>query len=117
MLFHIRRNDGSIDGHSRERSSMPAQYNASAEDEFTLETSRVRLTSPETHAVYPLRWRVSIPSSELQSIFDVVTPSGTRIADRITSRPIGKRAISLTDSRGAPNPWRRVLGNDGYDHQ
>jgi predicted secreted hydrolase len=62
MLFHIRRNDGSIDGHSA-GTFVDASGNTThlRKDEFTLEPLGLSWTSPNTHAVYPLRWKVSIP--------------------------------------------------------
>jgi predicted secreted hydrolase len=62
MLFHIRRGDGSIDRYSA-GTFVDARGNTThlLNNEFTLEPMASTWTSPDTHAVYPLRWKVSIP--------------------------------------------------------
>jgi predicted secreted hydrolase len=62
MLFHIRRADGSVDGNSA-GTFVDARGNAThlRKNEFTLVPMGSPWTSPDTHAVYPLRWQVSVP--------------------------------------------------------
>ena len=62
MLFHIRRRDGSVDGNSA-GTFVDARGNTThlLNNEFTLEPMASTWTSPDTHAVYPLRWKVSVP--------------------------------------------------------
>jgi len=62
MLFHIRRSDGSIDGYSA-GTFVDDRGNTThlRKNEFTLEPIGPMWTSPDTHSVYPLRWKVSIP--------------------------------------------------------
>jgi predicted secreted hydrolase len=68
MLFHIRRKDGAIDPFSA-GTFVDVQGNAHhlRANEFELEpVDSVQAggtwTSPETHAVYPVRWKVRVPS-------------------------------------------------------
>jgi predicted secreted hydrolase len=68
MLFHIRRKDGTIDPFSA-GTFVDAQGNAHhlRANEFELEPADSvqaggTWTSPETHAVYPVRWKVRVPS-------------------------------------------------------
>jgi predicted secreted hydrolase len=62
MLFHIRRGDGSIDRYSA-GTFVDARGNTThlRKDEFILEPVGSMWTSPDTHAIYPLRWKISIP--------------------------------------------------------
>ena len=73
MLYRMRRKDGSIDpfssgsyvdaaGHARFLSSR----------EFSMTPAGVEWASPQTHAHYPLRWHVRIPSLHVE--FDIATP-------------------------------------------
>jgi predicted secreted hydrolase len=68
MLFHIRRKDGAIDPLSA-GTFVDVQGNAHhlRANEFELEPADSvqaggTWTSPETHAVYPVRWKVRVPS-------------------------------------------------------
>jgi predicted secreted hydrolase len=63
MLFHIRRKDGSIDPYSA-GTFMDAHGNTThlRRDEFSLEPVGATWASPATHAVYPVRWKISIPN-------------------------------------------------------
>jgi len=66
MLFHIRRKDGSIDPYSA-GTVVDARGDTAhlRKDEFTLEPAGATWASPATRAVYPLRWKISVPSSAL----------------------------------------------------
>lgn len=62
MLFHIRRNDGSIDSYSAgtyvdERGASTHLSNS----DFKLEPQEEIWKSPATGAVYPIRWKVEVP--------------------------------------------------------
>jgi predicted secreted hydrolase len=68
MLFHIRRKDGAIDQFSA-GTFVDAQGRAHhlRVDDFQLEPhdptgAGGSWTSPETHAVYPIRWKILVPS-------------------------------------------------------
>jgi predicted secreted hydrolase len=62
MLFRIRRSDGSIDRYSA-GTFVDARGNTThlRNNEFTLEPIGSAWMSPDTHAAYPLRWKVSVP--------------------------------------------------------
>ena len=73
MLFDLRRKDGSIDSHSS--GTFIAADGESlhlSQHDFSLEPSGNKWTSPATGAVYPLRWKVSIP--KLKVDLDISTP-------------------------------------------
>ncbi len=118
MLFHIRRNDGSIDGHSA-GTFVDASGNTThlRKDEFTLEPLGVSWTSPETHAVYPLRWRVSIPK------LGITVESSTLLPAQELASPTGllpaywEGAIVFDGLKGeAPIRGVGYLEMTGYDH-
>ncbi|MGC0772313.1 MAG: lipocalin-like domain-containing protein [Candidatus Acidiferrum sp.] len=62
MLFHIRRKDGSLDPFSAgtyvDAQGKPTHLRMS---EFILQPLAESWTSPDTHAVYPIAWRIAIP--------------------------------------------------------
>jgi predicted secreted hydrolase len=62
MLFHIRRNDGSLDPFSA-GTYVDAQGKSAhlGAGEFTLQPLAETWTSPATHAVYPIAWKIAIP--------------------------------------------------------
>jgi predicted secreted hydrolase len=76
MLFHIRRKDGSIDPYSA-----GTFVNANGDSthlrggEFTLESRGSTWTSPDTRAVYPVRWRISVPKLGIELETSTVLPS------------------------------------------
>ena len=117
MLFRIRRKDGSIDPYSagtfvdsRGRTTHLRQ------SDFTLEPANKIWTSPETHAVYPIAWKIEIPrlGVELQAS----TPLASQELARTTrlSPSYWEGAISLTGHRGT-QPLQGVgyLEMTGYD--
>jgi predicted secreted hydrolase len=62
MLFNIRRKDGSLDSHSA-GTFVNARGDAThlGKVEFTMDPTGSMWTSPSTRAVYPLRWKISVP--------------------------------------------------------
>src|SRR5579864_412897 len=62
MLFHIRRSDGSLDPFSA-GTYVDAQGKSThlRAGEFTLQPLAETWTSPATHAVYPIAWKIAIP--------------------------------------------------------
>jgi predicted secreted hydrolase len=62
MLFHIRRKDGSIDPYSA-GTYVDARGESThlRRDDFTLEPAGATWMSPATRAVYPVRWKISVP--------------------------------------------------------
>ena len=117
MLFHIRRKDGSIDPYSAgtfvdSRGATTHVFR----DEFTMEPAGTSWTSPATHAVYPVRWRISVPklglalecATSLSS--QELTPSGFLPA-------YWEGAVNLTGKKvGSPIGGVGYLEMTGYDH-
>jgi predicted secreted hydrolase len=102
MLFHIRRRDGSIDGYSA-GTFVDARGNTThlRKDEFTLEPMASTWTSPNTHAVYPLRWKVSIPNLGITLECSTILP-----------------AQELASSPGlVPAYWEGAMALDGYKRE
>jgi len=62
MLFHLRRSDGSLDPFSA-GTYVDAQGKSThlRAGEFTLQPLAETWTSPATHAVYPIAWKIAIP--------------------------------------------------------
>jgi len=60
MLFNIRRRNGSIDPYSA-GTFVDARGNTThlAKSDFTMEPAETIWMSSETHAVYPVRWKIS----------------------------------------------------------
>jgi predicted secreted hydrolase len=117
MLFRIRRKDGSIDPYSagtfldsRGRTTHLRQT------DFTLEPLGKSWTSPETHAIYPVTWKIRIPrlGVELQAS----TPLASQeLAGKTSFSPsYWEGAISLTGHQGI-QPLQGVgyLEMTGYD--
>jgi predicted secreted hydrolase len=99
MLFHIRRKDGAIDPFSA-GTFIDGQGRAHhlRINDFQLEPhdpteAGSRWTSPETHAIYPIRWKIRVPS--LGITLDASTPLP---AQEITGH-----------SRFVPNYWEGVI--------
>jgi predicted secreted hydrolase len=102
MLFHIRRRDGSIDGYSA-GTFVDARGNTMhlRKDEFTLEPAGSTWTSPDTHAVYPLRWKLSIPKLGISLECSTLLP-----------------AQELTSSAGLlPAYWEGAISLDGHKRE
>ena len=76
MLFHIRLKDGSIDSYSAGTfvDSRGATIHL-RRDEFTLEPAGPTWTSSESHAVYPVRWKISVPKLDLTVECSTLLPS------------------------------------------
>jgi len=83
----------------RERSSMQRNTRICGRTNL-LWNLRGELDEPETHAVYPLRWRVSIPKLGITVESSTCYRSGTRIPTGLC-RPIGRR-YSLDGLRVRP---------------
>jgi predicted secreted hydrolase len=67
MLFHIRRNDGSLDPFSS-GTYVDAQGKSThlRAGNFTLQPLAQNWTSPVTHATYPIAWKIVIPELEIE---------------------------------------------------
>ena len=118
MLFHIRRHDGSIDGYSA-GTFVDARGNTThlLNNEFTLEPMASAWTSPETHAVYPLRWKVSIPKLGIALECSPSLPAQelTSSAGLLPAYWEGAMAFD-GHKRDAPIGGLGYLEMTGYDH-
>ena len=99
MLFRIRRRDGSIDPYSA--GTFIGAQGASTHlrsSNFTLRPVGDAWTSPVTHAVYPIRWKISVPRLGME--FEAQTPLASQ---------------ELTgNSRLAPNYWEGAITVTGH---
>ena len=99
MLFRIRRRDGSIDPYSAGTfiGAQGASTHLRASD-FMLRPVGDAWTSPATHAVYPIRWKISVPRLGME--FEAQTPLASQ---------------ELTgNSRLALNYWEGAITVTGY---
>jgi predicted secreted hydrolase len=117
MLFHIRRKDGSIDPFSSgtyvdaQGKTAPLRF-----ADFSLEPLGEKWTSPATHAVYPIHWKLSIPRLRME--LEVKTPldsqeltGNTKLAPNYW-----EGAIVMTGERNAqPLSGVGYLEMTGYD--
>jgi predicted secreted hydrolase len=117
MLFRIRRRDGSIDPYSA-GTFVDSRGGTThlRQSDFTLVPMGKTWASPETHAVYPIAWKIEIPrlGVELQA----TTPlSSQELAGTTHLSPnYWEGSISLIGNRGA-QPLQGVgyLEMTGYD--
>jgi predicted secreted hydrolase len=117
MLFRIRRKDGSIDPYSAGTfvDSLGRSVHLRQTD-FTLEPMGKTWTSSETHAVYPIAWRIKIPrlGVDLQASTPLASqelPEANRL-----SPSYWEGAITVTGNRGSqPLQGAGYLEMTGYD--
>ena len=118
MLFRIRRKDGSIDPYS---SGTFVDANGAAtyllQSDFVLRPAGTAWTSPETHATYPIEWKVSVPKLNLELQAATSLPSQELTALSKIAPSYWEGAIALTGHSG-PAMVRAVgyLEMTGYDH-
>jgi predicted secreted hydrolase len=99
MLFRIRRKDGSIDPYSSGTFVDPrGRATHLRQTDFVLEPRGKTWTSPETHAVYPIAWRIKIPR------LDVELQASTPLASQELA---GKTRLS-------PNYWEGSITISGH---
>jgi predicted secreted hydrolase len=110
MLFRIRRKDGSIDPYSAgtfvDARGRTTHLNAG---EFSLQPSGKTWTSPYTHVIYPVQWKIVIPKFgiEMEATTSLVSQE---LAGKSKLGPsYWEGAIVLTGHRG-----NQVLGGAGY---
>ena len=117
MLFRLRLQDGSIDPFSSGTYIDAAgQATHLAQKDFSLQPLGETWKSDSTHAVYPIRWRVTVPSLKL--IADVATPlQQQELAGNTGWSPnYWEGAIRLTGTRDtAPIAGVGYLEMTGYD--
>jgi len=117
MLFHIRRNDGSVDPFSAgtyvnaQGQSLHLRVN-----DFTLRPLAESWTSPDTHAVYPIAWKIVVPKLGIE--LEAHTPLA---AQELSGTPkfvpsYWEGAITLAGHRGKfPLSGVGYLEMTGYD--
>ena len=110
MLFHIRRKDGTIDPYSA-GTFVDAQGKSThlRAGDFTLLLADARWTSPITHAIYPIEWKIAIPKLGIQ--LEAKTPLASQeLTGKTKLAPnYWEGAIRLTGRRGSTS-----LGGAGY---
>jgi predicted secreted hydrolase len=117
MLFHIRRKDGAIDTHSAGTfiDSGGAAMHLRTED-FVLEPAGSTWTSPETRAVYPVLWKISVPKVGLALKCSTLLPSQELVSSGLVPA-YWEGAVSLTGRKsGSPIGGTGYLEMTGYDH-
>jgi predicted secreted hydrolase len=101
MLFHIRRNDGSLDPFSA-ATYVDAQGKSVhlRVSDFTLRPLAESWTSPDTHAAYPIAWKIGIPKLGIELEARTGLP-GQELAGETNFVPAyWEGAISLAGHRG-----------------
>jgi len=117
MLFHIRRKDGSVDPFSAgtyvdtQGKSLHLRVN-----DFTLRPLAGSWTSPDTHAVYPIAWKIVIPKLEIELEARTALP-GQELAGPTSFVPAyWEGAITLGGQHGnIPIKGVGYLEMTGYD--
>jgi len=117
MLFHIRRKDGSIDPYSAGTYVDAAGKTVHLQrSDFTLQAAGETWTSPDTHAVYPVHWIITIP--KLGLALEAKTPlESQELTGKTKLAPnYWEGAIVLTGTRkGEPLGGVGYLELTGYD--
>jgi predicted secreted hydrolase len=117
MLFRIRRKDGSIDPHSAGTFvDSGGRTTHLRQSDFTLEAVNKTWTSPETHAVYPIAWKIEIPRLGVELQASTSLASQELAGTTRLSPSYWEGAISLAGHRGT-QPLQGVgyLEMTGYD--
>ncbi len=82
MLYRFRHKDGSVDPFSAgtfvDRDGRPTFLNA---EDFSMEPEGGTYLSPATHAIYPIAWRISVPSLKLNLELKTPLPSQELVSD------------------------------------
>jgi predicted secreted hydrolase len=117
MLFRIRRRDGSVDPYSAgtfvSANGVSTHLRSS---EFTLQPLGETWTSATTRAVYPIRWRLSVPKFSIE--LEVQTPLSSQ--ELTSSAKLGpsywEGAVALAGHKGrAPLAGVGYLEMTGYE--
>jgi predicted secreted hydrolase len=117
MLFRIRRKDGSIDSFSAGTYIDPQglSHHLRAGD-FTLRPSPDTWTSPNSSAVYPIRWQVSVPPLGIAGEVRTALSKQEMNARSKFANSYWEGAIDLTGTRaGQRLSGRGYLEMTGYD--
>jgi len=117
MLFQIRRKDGSIDPYSA-GTFVDAQGRAThlGSRDFQLLPQTEIWTSPATHASYPVRWQIRLPSLDLALLVTTALPSQELVAAETAVPSYWEGAILLQGKKNvAKVAGRGYLEMTGYD--
>jgi predicted secreted hydrolase len=117
MLFRIRRKDGSIDPYSAGTfvDSCGSAIHLRQTD-FTLEPLGKTWRSPETHAIYPIAWKVEIPRLGIALQVTTPLPSQELAGKTRLSPSYWEGAITVTGNReNKPLQGTGYLEMTGYD--
>jgi predicted secreted hydrolase len=117
MLYRFRRKDGSVDPYSSGTYIDPSgkSFHLRADD-FSLQPQGEMWTSPDTRAIYPVHWKISIPKLEIN--LDVTTPlKSQEFAGESSLIPnYWEGAINLSGQRAdRPVTGAGYLEMTGYD--
>ncbi len=117
MLFHIRRKDGSIDQHSGGTYIEASGKTTNLKNEdFVLLPAGGAWTSPDSHAVYPIHWKIKIPRLGID--LEAKTPLASQeLNSKGSFAPTyWEGAITLAGTRaGKPLTGVGYLEMTGYD--
>jgi predicted secreted hydrolase len=118
MLFHIRRNNGSFDPYSA-----GTFVNARGDtrhlrrDEFSLEPMSATWMSPATRALYPVRWKISVPNLGIALEASTSLPSQELASSAGFVPAYWEGAVSLVGTKGGSSIGGvGYLEMTGYDH-
>jgi predicted secreted hydrolase len=117
MLFHIRRNDGSIDPYSA-GTYVDAQGKSThlRVSDFTLQPLEEKWTSPVTRAPYPIHWKIAIPKLAIELEAKTRLESQELTGNTKLAPNYWEGAIVLTGRRNAqPLTGVGYLEMTGYD--
>jgi predicted secreted hydrolase len=110
MLFRIRRKDGSVDPYSAGTyiDSQGRSTHLRAAD-FLLQPLTESWTSPDTHATYPIAWKIAIPKLEIELEAHTALATQELIGKTKIAPSYWEGAIDLAGNRG-----KASLGGIGY---
>jgi len=110
MLFRIRRNDGSVDPYSAgtfvDENGVSTHLRAT---DFTLEPSRDTWTSTVTGAVYPIRWKISVPRFGMELEVKTSLPSQEFDSATKLTPSYWEGSVTVAGGKG-----QRALAGVGY---
>jgi predicted secreted hydrolase len=99
MLYRLRHKDGTVDPYSSGSYIDPQEKCVFlSADDFAMTPTGENWTSPETKAVYPIRWHVAIPSLGLQA--DLITPLANQEMTGRVGPNYWEGAIDVNGQRG-----------------
>jgi predicted secreted hydrolase len=118
MLFRIRRRDGSLDPFSAGTFvDATGRSTHLSKEEFSLQPGNITWTSPTNHAVYPVKWRISIPRLGINLECSTPLPSQELASSSKILPNYWEGAIVVSGSKaGTSSDGVGYLEMTGYDH-